>query len=110
MRVYCASVVALDSRERERRAERLLRFTDHHPVLAVALPMAALVSVYLAWGVATVAPVLTPEQAMNRCLAQHNAVTGTVSTVWELVPPRWNCVFYDHSNDIERRVRLKIER
>jgi hypothetical protein len=71
--------------------------------------LAALVSVYLTWSVASAAPVFVPEQAMNECLAQAQRGETGVRTTWELVPPRWNCVFYDHNRGIERRVRLKIE-
>jgi hypothetical protein len=90
------------------RSERLLRYIDRHSVIVIGGTMLAVVVGYLAWSVASVAPVLVPEQAMNKCLAQAQRADGTVSTAWELVPPRWNCVFYDR-NGIERRVQLKID-
>jgi hypothetical protein len=87
---YASSVAIRVDPDPVRGSERLLRYIDRHSVPVIGGTMLAVVVGYLAWSVASVAPVFVPEQVMNRCLAQ--AQRGTVSTAWELVSPGWNCV------------------
>ena len=91
-----------------RSVSRFGRFVDRHPALSVVAAATVVVGSYLAWGVATVWPVLIPDQASDRCMAQAQPGDSGWSTRWELVPPGWTCEFYDNKTGNERRDRLLI--
>lgn len=94
------------SRPTLRALDSFKEFVGRHPAVAIVSAAAILFGSYATWAAASVAPVWVPEQVLDRCLPGTQGGEG-ISWHWELLPPRWVCVYTDR-NGTKRRVRLAV--